>query len=201
MAPVFTTIKKLVLASGSPRRQEFFQQLGLEFQVCCCDIDETPLAHESPQTYVRRLALAKAETVAGKQSEASVVVGADTAVVLQDEILGKPRDEVHGLEMLQRLQGCFHEVLTGFAVVSGDRKQVEVVSSRVLFHHFSDEVLQAYVTSGDGRDKAGGYGIQSGGAFLVRQIEGSYSNVIGLPMTELVQVLLDFGAIEPDCTS
>ena len=201
MAFVFTTMRKLVLASGSPRRQEFFRQLGLEFQVCCCDIDERPLSHESPQMYVRRLALAKAATVAKHQSEDTVVVGADTAVVLQNEILGKPRDEAHGLEMLQQLRGRSHEVMTGCAVVRAGKQQVEVVTSRVSFHYFSDAILRAYVASGDGSDKAGGYGVQSGGAFLVRHIKGSYSNVIGLPMTELVQILLDLGIIEPGCTS
>ncbi|MDA3970076.1 MAG: Maf family protein [Desulfobulbaceae bacterium] len=196
----FKTSKDLILASGSPRRQEFFRQLGLRFQVICCELDETPLAEESPQTYVARLALAKAHGVAREYPDA-VVVGADTSVVFENEILGKPRDARHGLQMLRQLRGAAHEVVTGFAVVHGDKQQVQTVTSIVRFHDFTDAVLQAYVASGDGSDKAGGYGMQSGGAFLVREITGSFSNVIGLPMTELVQMLLGFEAIEPSCTS
>ncbi len=196
MTAIFTTSQKIILASGSPRRQKFLTDLGLEFQVICREIDETPLAHESPQGYVRRLALAKAHIVADEYPE-HVVIGADTSVVFHDEILGKPRDDVHGLQMLQQLRGCSHQVMTGFAVLAGDEQLVEMVTSSVTFHPFPDEVLQGYVASGDGRDKAGGYGMQSKGAFLVQEITGSHSNVIGLPMTELVQVLLDIGAIAP----
>jgi septum formation protein len=200
MAQIFTTNKDLILASGSPRRQDFFRQLGLRFQVICREIDETPLAGESPLAYVERLALAKAHGVAGAWPE-HVVVGADTAVVVQDEILGKPRDDDHGLQMLKQLSGTQHKVVTGVAVVAGAEQQVQAVTSIVTFHAFSDAVLKAYVASGDGHDKAGGYGMQSGGAFLVREIQGSFSNVIGLPMTELVQMLLAAQAIAPGCTS
>ncbi len=195
MSVIFKTNQELILASGSPRRQEFLLELGLKFQVISRDIDETPLPAESPVSYVRRLALAKAYIVADEYPQ-SVVVAADTSVVYQNEILGKPRDHDHALRMLQQLRGCAHEVLTGFAVVMAGKKQVEVVTSCVTFHDFSDDVLLAYAASGDGLDKAGGYGMQSAGAFLVQEITGSYSNVIGLPMTELVQVLLDFGVIE-----
>ncbi len=200
MTPIFKTIKPLILASGSPRRQDFLTSLGLDFQVICRAVDETPFELESPDGYVTRLALAKAEAVAHEHPGA-VVIGADTSVVLHKEILGKPRDERHHLSMLQQLRGCCHVVVTAFAVVEEGKKQVEVVRSQVTFYNFSDEVLQAYVASGDGSDKAGGYGVQSAGAFLVRDIQGSYSNVIGLPMPEIVQVLLDLGAIAPGCTS
>lgn len=200
MSHIFTTNKDLILASGSPRRQDFFRELGLSFKVICREIDETPLAGEFPEAYVARLALAKALQVACT-CPGSVVVGADTSVVLNHEILGKPRDDRHGLQMLKMLSGATHEVVTGFAVVEGEKQQVQTVTSMVQFHDFPDAVLQAYVISGDGCDKAGGYGMQSGGAFLVREIQGSFSNVIGLPMTELVQMLLRFEAIVPGCTS
>ena len=200
MTAIFTSSKKLILASGSPRRQKFLTDIGLEFQVVCREIDETPLPDESPEKYVCRLARAKAKIVADEYPEA-VVIGADTSVVCQDEILGKPVDERNHLEMLQKLSSCFHEVVTGFAVVTPEKDQVEFVTSQVQFQRFSTEILQAYVVSGDGTDKAGGYGMQSAGAFLVQSIEGSYSNVIGLPMTELIQVLLNCGAIVPRCTS
>ena len=197
---IFNTTKKLILASGSPRRQDFLAGLGLKFQVICREIDETPLPNESSGNYVSRLALAKAQVVA-KSHPGSVVIGADTSVVWKNEILGKPLDALDHLKMLQKLAGCSHEVLTGFAVVSAEKTQVAVVTSEVRFHSFADEILRAYVASGDGSDKAGGYGMQSGGAFLVREVQGSFANVIGLPMTELVQVLLDLGAIAPSCTS
>jgi septum formation protein len=200
MPAIFTVTKKLILASGSPRRQEFLANLGLEFKVICREIDETPRALESPEKYVCRLAQAKAEVVARENPDA-VVIGADTSVVCQDEILGKPVDGEHHLQMLKKISAVSHEVMTGFAVVSGGVSQMQVVCSTVRFHTFSDEVLKAYIASGDGQDKAGGYGMQSAGAFLVKEISGSHANVIGLPMTELICLLLDSGAIAPGCTS
>ena len=201
MASIFTTKKQLILASGSPRRQRFLAELGLDFQVICREIDETVLEDEVPEAYVRRLALAKANLVACDFPE-SVVIGADTSVVWQGEIMGKPLDDIHHLCMLKKLVASSHQVVTGFALVAGKQQQmVEVVTTRVQFGTFSDAILQAYIASGDGRDKAGGYGMQSGGAFLVAEITGSHANVIGLPMAELVRELLVCSAIAPRCTS
>lgn len=200
MTSIFTACPNLILASGSPRRQEFLAGLGLNFQVICREIDETPLSNESPENYVCRLALAKAQIVAQEHPD-SVVIGADTSVVCHGEILGKPVDDCNHLEMLKKLSLSSHKVVTAFAVLTSAEQRVEVVTSKVQFHRFPDDILQAYIASGDGYDKAGGYGMQSGGAFLVKDIEGSCSNVIGLPMTELVRTLLDCGAISPRCTS
>jgi len=195
---MFIACRPLILASASPRRQEFLQRLGLEFEVAPAHIDETPQPGETPEGFVRRMAAGKAEQIARKRPEA-VVLGADTVVVSGNVIFGKPSSRQEALETLKQLQGQAHLVLTGFAVVSHSLavNEVDVRTTEVVFDSFPEEVLRAYVESGEPMDKAGGYGIQDRGAFLVHSINGSYSTVVGLPINAVVQALLRCGAVRP----
>ncbi|CAI8875176.1 nucleoside triphosphate pyrophosphatase YhdE [Pseudomonas sp. IT-347P] len=188
-------MKPLYLASGSPRRRELLTQIGVPFTAISADIDETPLPEESPSAYVERLARGKAE--AGRRTVVSVqpfcVLGADTAVVLDGKILGKPVDEADACAMLRMLSGKEHEVLTAIAVFEGERCDSRVVRSRVRFRPISIEETAAYWASGEPRDKAGGYGIQGLGAVFVASLNGSYSAVVGLPVCETAELLGHFG--------
>jgi len=188
-------MKPLYLASGSPRRRELLAQIGVAFTTISAAIDETPLAEESPSAYVERLARGKAE--AGRRSVVSAqsfcVLGADTAVVLDGKILGKPVDEADACAMLMMLSGKEHEVLTAIAVLEGERCESRVVRSLVRFRPISREEAGAYWASGEPRDKAGGYGIQGLGGVFVAGLNGSYSAVVGLPVCETCEVLGHFG--------
>lgn len=188
---MFIARHPIVLASASPRRQEFLDQLGLNFKVRPADIDETPWPDEIPEDFARRMARTKAEQVALPSPEACVIA-ADTVVALDRTIFGKPRDRNDALAILKTLQGRTHRVITGFAVLCPSLHLVEVqaVTTQVTFAAHADRILQAYVDSGEPMDKAGAYGIQGKGAFLVQNIHGSHSNVIGLPVSELMQILL-----------
>ncbi|UVK99572.1 nucleoside triphosphate pyrophosphatase [Pseudomonas sp. B21-048] len=188
-------MKQLYLASGSPRRRELLTQIGVSFSVISADIDETPLPEESPSAYVERLARGKAE--AGHETVASdadfCVLGADTAVVLDGKILGKPVDEADACAMLMLLSGREHEVLTAIAVRNGERCESLVVRSLVRFRTIGHDEAAAYWASGEPRDKAGGYGIQGLGAVFVVGLNGSYSAVVGLPLCETAELLGHFG--------
>jgi septum formation protein len=194
---MFTSNDKIILASGSPRRQLFLAGLGLDFAVVIADVDETGRTGETPPAFVRRLALAKAAAVAAAHPEAWVI-GADTVVVLAGAILGKPADPDDALAMLTRLAGRTHEVWTGFAVMRDEAVAIaREVRTEVTFVTAAAAVLAAYVATGEPLDKAGAYGIQGRGGVLVERIDGSHSNVVGLPMAELVEELLGLGAIVP----
>lgn len=193
----FRTAARLILASGSPRRQEFLRGLGLEFEVRPADVDEGPLPGEEPSRFVARLALDKARAVAAREPEAHILA-ADTIVVLGSELLGKPQDEAEAVAMLRRLAGRTHEVWTGFALCRGaEPLHQQAVRTEVTFTALSDELCRAYVATGEPLDKAGAYGIQGRGGFLVERICGSYSNVVGLPLAEVVSALLAFGVVAP----
>lgn len=182
----------LYLASTSPRRRELLGQLGLDFHVLKVDIDESVRPGEAAAAYVLRLAREKA--AAGlAQAGAGVVVAADTSVVLDGDVLGKPASEAEALAMWARLSGRGHEVLTGVAVGDRDRLEATVVATRVRFRVLREPELRAYWASGEPRDKAGGYAIQGKGAIFVTGIEGSYSNVVGLPLAETAALLETFG--------
>ena len=185
----------LFLASGSPRRRELLTQIGVAFSVIGADIDETPLPDESPADYVERLARAKAQDGRGRLSAPgqACVLGADTAVVLDGKILGKPLDEADALAMLMSLAGQEHQVLTAIALLDGERCESRVVRSLVRFRSISVAEASAYWESGDPRDKAGGYGIQGLGAVFVSGLNGSYSAVVGLPLCETAELLGHFG--------
>jgi septum formation protein len=188
---MFTARCPLILASASPRRQEYFARLGLEYRVIPAVIDEIPDADDSPQRFARRMAATKAGQIADAHPE-SCVIGADTVVAFNHTIFGKPRDQREALAMLKTLQGQSHEVTTGFAIISRNRdiEEVDSVTTLVTFGLFTEAILQAYVATGDPMDKAGAYGIQGAGSFLVQSITGSCSNVVGLPVHAVVQSLL-----------
>ncbi|NBA97095.1 nucleoside triphosphate pyrophosphatase [Pseudomonas sp. R5(2019)] len=188
----------LYLASGSPRRRELLTQIGVPFTTISANIDETPLPGESPAAYVERLARGKAAAgqalLAATESGApTIVLGADTAVVLDGQILGKPVDEADALAMLAALSGREHEVLTAVAVLDGQRCEVRNVRSKVGFRPISVQEAQAYWDNGEPRDKAGSYAIQGLGAVFVTHLHGSYSAVVGLPLCETAALLADFG--------
>ena len=186
----------VVLASASPRRAELLRQLGVSFNVVAADIDETLMPHESPRQYVSRLAEEKASTVARGFREEAVVLGADTVVVNRGDILGKPRGSAHAKEMLRSLSGSNHEVLTGIALVRAASDllcKTLVVTTEVRFRVVSEEEIARYVATGEPLDKAGAYGIQGLAGVFVESINGSYSNVVGLPLTETYQLLCTEG--------
>lgn len=195
---------RLVLASGSPRRRELLAQLGLEFTIVTTDIDETPQPNEDPSRYVTRLAAAKAAAAkaAGANTDAAatggedtvvlgantVVLGADTTVVLDGEIIGKPRDGDDAVRMLARLSGRTHLVHTGVSVV-GDVHRTALVTTEVRFAPLTRREIEWYVGTVEPLDKAGAYAIQGVGASFVAAVNGSVSNVIGLPLAETIELL------------
>jgi septum formation protein len=181
----------LVLASASPRRRELLWQIGVAHRIAIAGVDETPRAGESAADCVRRLALAKAEKV---WTAGIPVLGADTAVVLDGELLGKPQDRDSGLSMLRRLSGRSHRVLTAVALVDERGGQVSLCDSEVQFRTLGAEECARYWESGEPRDKAGGYAIQGLGAVFVSRLLGSYSGVMGLPLYETA-ALLDAAAV------
>lgn len=185
---------RLYLASGSPRRRELLAQIGVPFVTLSCPIDEHRLPAEPPAEYVARLARAKALAgLATAPEPGAVVLGADTSVVLGGHILGKPQSRDEALAMLAALSGREHEVLTAVALASTSRVEVRVVRSRVDFRPLTPAEAEAYWASGEPRDKAGGYGIQGLAAVFVRQLHGSYSGVVGLPLCETAELLANFG--------
>jgi septum formation protein len=184
----------LYLASGSPRRRELLTQIAVPFLTQIAPIDENALPGESPIAYVERLARAKAQAglSALADTEGAVVLGADTAVVLDGRILGKPADRADALATLGALSGRSHEVLTAVALVSPGRLASRVVTSQVTFRALSQAEIEAYWASGEPQDKAGCYGIQGLAAVFVSQLQGSYSAVVGLPLCETAALLAEF---------
>jgi septum formation protein len=199
----------LILASASPRRAELLRSAGYIFDVVVADVDESIRAGETPEIYVRRLAADKSAAVQpqvvsgfsrtaegppkGGHYQQAVILGADTTVVVDGEILGKPRDEEDGRAMLKRLSGKAHQVLTGVSLRQGAYEVGRVESTSVVFRELTDEDITWYAASGEGRDKAGGYAIQGLASRFVVSIAGSYSNVVGLPLAcvdELLRSLL-----------
>ncbi len=191
-----TKVPLFILASKSPRRQYLLKQAGLDFLVVPSQLDENKMAKNAPEEYVIKLAEAKAEDVAQKYPE-SWVIGADTIVVIGDAILGKPRSKDDARNMLLRLSGQTHQVYTGFAVCCKAEKRLfsQVVKTDVLFKELSDEEIQWYIHTPEPFDKAGAYAIQGMGTFLVRSIHGSYTNVVGLPVCEVIEFLIKEGLL------
>ncbi len=181
---------RLLLASQSPRRSNLLTQMGFSFEIEPADIDETAHSEERAERYVRRLAQTKAQA---RWREGYLSLGADTIVVLDNELLGKPRDEAHCTEMLQRLSGRTHEVATGIALCDGNQTKSEVVVSRVVMRPIEMQEAVAYWQTGEPQDKAGAYALQGLGGVFVTRIEGSFSGVIGLPMAETYQLLREAG--------
>lgn len=187
---------RIILASASPRRAELLASAGVEFEVVAGDVPEEPLPGELPEDFVVRLARSKALDVAGKR-EGRFFIGADTVVVCDGEIMGKPVDAADAERMLFKLSGVAHAVVTGFAIYDRERGDAiaEAVTTRVYFKHLYPEEIRAYIATGCPFDKAGAYAIQGGAAHMVRRIEGSYTNVVGLPLCEVVEALRRIGAI------
>jgi septum formation protein len=178
----------LTLASRSPRRRELLAQLGILLEVNPADTDETPRPDEAAADYVRRVAREKARAVEGE-----TVLAADTAVVLDGAILGKPRDEEDARRMLRALSGRAHEVMTGVCVRRGGREADLVVSSGVVFADLDEARIGWYAATGEPRDKAGGYAVQGAGGAFVAAVHGSVSNVVGLPLAETLVLLSGTG--------
>jgi septum formation protein len=178
---------RLVLASRSPRRAELLRAAGIEFEVRSADIDETPRVGEDPEAYVLRLAEEKARAVTAGEDE--VVLAADTTVVLGDELMGKPVDTADATRMLRALAGQQHQVVTGICVRRGARCVRDLASTAVWFAPLSDTEITDYVASGEPMDKAGAYAIQGLASRFIDRIDGSYSNVVGLPVALTYRLL------------
>ncbi len=179
---------QLVLASASPRRRELLQQIGLKFQVIPSQAEEHILAGETPEEHVVRLSLDKATEVANRNNIAGRwFIGSDTIVLYNNQILGKPRDEAHAKEMLKQLSGREHRVLSGYAIIDRQtgEQRAEAVSTKVWFRQLTEGEITGYIATGEPADKAGAYAIQGLGVCFVARIEGSYTNVVGLPLCKL----------------
>lgn len=199
-------LPSLYLASQSPRRRELLQQIGVLHQVVSADVIEVPRTQESPSHYVQRLAREKAEAGLASVKRLALapkpVLGADTIVVIDNEILEKPQSPEHAAEMLRKLAGSTHQVMTAVAMVAGDlllenvlvekRCEIKLSVTDVVFRPLSEQEIAAYWESGEPRDKAGGYAIQGLGAVFVQQIRGSYTGVVGLPIEQTVLLLDEF---------
>ena len=186
----------IYLASASPRRSALLDQIGVPHRVQPVDVDETANGDEHPDQYVQRLAILKAETLWQKLAAAQrrPVLGADTAVVLDDEILGKPRDEKDCLRMLKLLSARTHQVFTAVALRASDGCQSRVNVSEVTFRTLADDEIQRYWRSGEPADKAGAYAVQGRAALFIEHIAGSYSGIMGLPLFETGELLAAVGA-------
>ena len=198
----------LVLASASPRRRSLLAQVGLEADVIPADVDEARYPDEAPEVFAERMAMEKAEAVA-RRLPGRWVLGADTVVTLDGDVLGKPRDDAEAFQMLSRLVGRRHDVITGVAILrlrdassesteadrGGDVVDSGYVRTRVRFRDVPAAVLRGYVQTGEGADKAGAYGIQGVGGGLVARVEGCYFNVVGLPISDVLGRLERLGAL------
>lgn len=193
-------VPKLILASSSPRRAALLRQIGLNFTVVAPSIDESVLAGESAQPYVERMAKSKYLSIQGSLlggkpivSRDDIVLCADTIVVLDSEIMGKPKDQADSVSMLEHLSGNEHKVITGVTVGQNNHFKSFLVETIVRFRILKREECLAYWSTGEPQDKAGGYGIQGIGSMFIQSISGSYSNVVGLPLMETAQALENLG--------
>lgn len=187
---------KIVLASQSPRRQALLGQMGLEFTTRSPEINEDAFQGRDAQDLVKILSREKARWIAGQLDPDTIVIGADTVVVRDGAILGKPKDQADAQAMLASLSGRTHGVCTGVTVCQGEKIVTQVEETQVTFRPLTDQEIRQYVATGEPMDKAGAYGIQGLGGLLVAGIQGDYQNVVGLPVCRLGQILLDFGV---DC--
>ena len=184
---------KLILASGSPRRADLLRQLGLSFSVVVPSVDELPRRNEDSLKYVERMANDKNAEIRKRLESVDLVLSADTVVVYQSRILGKPKSKTEGLSMLRLLSERTHKVITGVALTTKTQKKFCFVETKVKFRRLSDHEMHAYWMTKEPKDKAGSYGIQGLGALFVSRIEGSYSNVVGLPLMETGELLKQLG--------
>ena len=185
----------IILASQSPRRRELLLQIGVEHLVSPVDIHEIPLAHEAPETFVRRITLEKARAGHARHP-GHPVLAADTCVVLSDRMLGKPKDQQDAVEMLQALSGRVHEVFSGVALIADGDENYRLSRSQVRFRPITEAEARRYWATGEPADKAGGYAIQGLGALFVEHIAGSYSGIMGLPLFETGELLAEAGLLK-----
>ena len=193
--------KRIILASKSPRRKELLNQIGMDIKICPSNIDEDKISIDNPVGYVKELARLKAENIAYLHP-GSWVIGADTIVVIHDQIIEKPRSRSDAISMLNKLNNREHFVYTAFCICNhnSDSYTMEAVSksvkTKVYFKNLTESEIEWYVNTKEPFDKAGGYGIQGVGAFIVKKISGSYTNVVGLPVCEVVEALINLNLIE-----
>lgn len=180
----------IILASASPRRKELLSILGFDFEVIPASIDESIFPDESPSCYAMRMALEKANSISLKYPQ-SYIIGADTVVTIDEKILGKPKDKEEAFYMLNLLSGKKHIVITGFSIINRDLvvNILKYVETEVVFKKLNDYEINWYIETGEPFDKAGAYAIQGIGSFMVKSIYGSYTNVVGLPLCELIEEL------------
>lgn len=188
------TLPRVILASSSPRRRQLLSLVGIEHDVVPADIDERYLPGETPRGHAERLATEKASTIA-KRHPSAVCIGADTIVVVDGDVLGKPRDVAHATEMLLRLSGRSHRVITAVAATWQGRTQSAVEEVGVTFRRLEGREIAAYIATGEPMDKAGAYGIQGYGATIVERVDGDYFAVMGLALNRLMRVLASLGLV------
>ena len=188
---------RLILASKSPRRRYLLEQTGLEFSVIPSNLDENSIPLSSPESYVRRLAEAKAKDISKRYPD-SWVIGADTMVFIDDTMLGKPGSRPEARKMLRSLSGRTHQVLTGYCICreATERFFSETIKTDVCIKKLTELQIDWYINSGEPFDKAGAYAIQGIGTFLVKRIQGSYTNVVGLPVCEILEFLINEGGVK-----
>ena len=189
---------KIILASSSPRRKELFEKLGIRFSIIPSLADEIPREGEPPQEFAVRASTEKALAVARNLNSGCVVIGADTIVVIDGEILGKPGDEEEARFTLKKISGREHRVITGFSIVKPKMEVLhrEFVESRVKIKILAPWEIEGYINTKEPMDKAGAYGVQGIGAFMVQEIHGSYTNIVGLPLAQLVGALTKLGILK-----
>ena len=185
-------MRRFVLASASPRRKEILENAGFTFEIIVSDTDENISEDFSPSETVEELAKRKAQSVLVENQDA-VVFGCDTVVAVDGKILGKPKDAEDAFNMIKMLSGKVHTVSTGVCICSSDKMSVFSNTTEVEFYPLSDDTIRSYIATGEGKDKAGSYGIQGYGCVLVKEIKGDYFSVMGLPVSESARVLADFG--------
>jgi septum formation protein len=205
----YTQKKPFILASSSPRRRKMLGDLGISFRIVVPSIPETIRPGEAPADYALRMARDKAEEVRRREAKendadnrSAVILAADTIVVREDGILGKPRGPEEAADMLHSLSGAAHRVISGLCVLDAENGSIReertaLVTTEVEFRTVSQEEILRYIREGEPLDKAGAYGIQGGAAGMIRRIHGSYTNVVGLPLCEVMEILLSLDAIEP----
>jgi septum formation protein len=186
----------IVLASESPRRVDILRTLGISFSIIPPDIDETKLKDETPQEFVARISYEKANKV-GQHFPDKWVIAADTIVVLKGKVLGKPKNERDAFNMLRTLRGKWHKVITGYCVLNLLKNVVyrDIVETKVFLRHMTDDEITRYIKTSEPMGKAGSYAVQGKGGYMVKEIKGSYTNVVGLPICEIAEALLSLGVL------
>lgn len=188
-------MKKLILASASPRRKDLLKSINLDFDIIPSNIEED--IKEKPFSYslIENLALEKAQDVVKKIKEKAIIIGSDTVVVINNKILGKPKDKIDAKNMLKELSGQAHEVISAIAIIDTDtqKKLCSSVKSKVIFRDVSEKEIENYINTGEPMDKAGSYGIQGQASVFVKSIEGCYNNIVGISTYKLAEMLKEFG--------